>query len=143
MLGCSGQEGRQTGCCFILSLIFFFLTQHSTKDSLEHSRHLWLHFSLSPFFIHLFISRLHFLSSRFQPYNQKEPPVVRVVEGPLFCEVVAHYQHFQQTIRINNVPGNKRAIISVLKMASAKGCSCLVKGARWYNTKKGPICLTK
>uniref|UniRef100_A0A8P4GEI7 Alpha-mannosidase n=1 Tax=Dicentrarchus labrax TaxID=13489 RepID=A0A8P4GEI7_DICLA len=35
-----------------------------------------------------------FLSSCFQPYNQKEPPVVRVVEGPLFSEVVAHYQHF-------------------------------------------------
>uniref|UniRef100_A0A668AMF6 Alpha-mannosidase n=1 Tax=Myripristis murdjan TaxID=586833 RepID=A0A668AMF6_9TELE len=27
-----------------------------------------------------------------KPYNQKEPPVVRVVEGPLFSEVVAHYQ---------------------------------------------------
>uniref|UniRef100_A0A8C3B2X2 Alpha-mannosidase n=1 Tax=Cyclopterus lumpus TaxID=8103 RepID=A0A8C3B2X2_CYCLU len=40
-----------------------------------------------------------------KPYNQKEPPVVRVVEGPLFSEVVAHYQHFQQTIRIHNVPG--------------------------------------
>uniref|UniRef100_A0A8C3B5H9 Alpha-mannosidase n=1 Tax=Cyclopterus lumpus TaxID=8103 RepID=A0A8C3B5H9_CYCLU len=26
-----------------------------------------------------------------KPYNQKEPPVVRVVEGPLFSEVVAHY----------------------------------------------------
>ncbi|XP_051807861.1 alpha-mannosidase 2x isoform X2 [Acanthochromis polyacanthus] len=40
-----------------------------------------------------------------KPYNQKEPPVVRVVEGPLFSEVVAHYQHFQQTFRIHNVPG--------------------------------------
>ncbi|XP_068168984.1 alpha-mannosidase 2x isoform X2 [Antennarius striatus] len=40
-----------------------------------------------------------------KPYNQKEPAVVRVVEGPLFSEVVAHYQHFQQTIRIHNVPG--------------------------------------
>uniref|UniRef100_A0A665V718 mannosyl-oligosaccharide 1,3-1,6-alpha-mannosidase n=1 Tax=Echeneis naucrates TaxID=173247 RepID=A0A665V718_ECHNA len=40
-----------------------------------------------------------------KPYNQKEPPVVRVVEGPLFSEVVAHYQHFQQAIRIHNVPG--------------------------------------
>lgn len=44
----------------------------------------------------------------FQPYNQKEPPAVRVVEGPLFSEVVAQYQHFQQTVRIHNVPGNKR-----------------------------------
>uniref|UniRef100_A0A672GGN5 mannosyl-oligosaccharide 1,3-1,6-alpha-mannosidase n=1 Tax=Salarias fasciatus TaxID=181472 RepID=A0A672GGN5_SALFA len=40
-----------------------------------------------------------------KPYSQKEPPVVRVVEGPLFSEVVAHYQHFQQTVRIHNVPG--------------------------------------
>uniref|UniRef100_A0A8C5E6F4 mannosyl-oligosaccharide 1,3-1,6-alpha-mannosidase n=1 Tax=Gouania willdenowi TaxID=441366 RepID=A0A8C5E6F4_GOUWI len=38
-------------------------------------------------------------------YSQKEPPVVRVVEGPLFSEVVTHYQHFQQSVRINNVPG--------------------------------------
>ncbi|CAB1440984.1 unnamed protein product [Pleuronectes platessa] len=40
-----------------------------------------------------------------KPYHQKESPVVRVVEGPLFSEVVAHYQHFQQTVRIHNVPG--------------------------------------
>uniref|UniRef100_A0A8C6SW36 Alpha-mannosidase n=1 Tax=Neogobius melanostomus TaxID=47308 RepID=A0A8C6SW36_9GOBI len=40
-----------------------------------------------------------------KPYSQKESPVVRVVEGPLFSEVVAHYQHFEQTIRIHNVPG--------------------------------------
>ncbi|KAF7702200.1 alpha-mannosidase 2x [Silurus meridionalis] len=39
------------------------------------------------------------------PYIQKEPPTVRVVEGPLFSEVVTYYQHFQQTIRIHNVPG--------------------------------------
>ncbi|XP_061891652.1 alpha-mannosidase 2x isoform X3 [Entelurus aequoreus] len=39
------------------------------------------------------------------PYEHKEPPVVRVVEGPLFSEVVAYYQHFQQTVRIHNVPG--------------------------------------
>lgn len=31
--------------------------------------------------------------------------MVRVVEGPLFSEVVAYYQHFQQAIRIYNVPG--------------------------------------
>ncbi|XP_030621729.1 alpha-mannosidase 2x isoform X1 [Chanos chanos] len=40
-----------------------------------------------------------------KPYTQRELPIVRVVEGPLFAEVVAHYQHFQQTIRIHNVPG--------------------------------------
>lgn len=41
-----------------------------------------------------------------QPYVPKEPPTVRVVEGPLFSEVVAYYQHFQQMVRIHNVPGN-------------------------------------
>ena len=30
---------------------------------------------------------------------------MRVVEGPLFAEVVTYYQHFQQTVRIHNVPG--------------------------------------
>uniref|UniRef100_A0AAY4BFA8 Alpha-mannosidase n=1 Tax=Denticeps clupeoides TaxID=299321 RepID=A0AAY4BFA8_9TELE len=40
-----------------------------------------------------------------KPYRQKDQPVVRVVEGPLFSEVVAHYQHFEQTVRIHNVPG--------------------------------------
>ncbi|XP_076847851.1 alpha-mannosidase 2x isoform X1 [Brachyhypopomus gauderio] len=40
-----------------------------------------------------------------KPYVQKDQPVVRVVEGPLFAEVIAHYQHFQQTVRIHNVPG--------------------------------------
>lgn len=48
-----------------------------------------------------------FLSVSLKPYNQKEPPVVRVVEGPLFSEVVAYYQHFQQAIRIYNVPGKQ------------------------------------
>lgn len=46
-----------------------------------------------------------FVSVFLKPYNQKEPPVVRVVEGPLFSEAVAYYQHFQQAIRIYNVPG--------------------------------------
>ncbi|XP_051548629.1 alpha-mannosidase 2x-like isoform X2 [Myxocyprinus asiaticus] len=40
-----------------------------------------------------------------KPYSQREAPVVRVVEGPIFAEVVTHYQHFQQTVRIHNVPG--------------------------------------
>uniref|UniRef100_A0A671PT83 Alpha-mannosidase n=1 Tax=Sinocyclocheilus anshuiensis TaxID=1608454 RepID=A0A671PT83_9TELE len=40
-----------------------------------------------------------------KPYSQREAPIVRVVEGPLFAEVVAHYQHFQQTVRVHNVPG--------------------------------------
>lgn len=31
--------------------------------------------------------------------------MVRVVEGPLFSEVVAHYQHFQQSVTVHNVPG--------------------------------------
>lgn len=40
-----------------------------------------------------------------KPYIQKDPPIVRVVEGPLFSEVVTYYQHVQQTVRIHNIPG--------------------------------------
>lgn len=62
---------------------------------------------LSPklFFFFLIFKETLFLSVSLKPYIQKEPPVVRVVEGPLFSEVVAYYQHFQQAIRIYNVPG--------------------------------------
>ena len=45
------------------------------------------------------------LSPLSKPYTQREAPVVRVVEGPLFSEVVTHFQHFQQTVCIHNVPG--------------------------------------
>ncbi|KAF1387016.1 hypothetical protein PFLUV_G00100890 [Perca fluviatilis] len=55
-----------------------------------------------------------------KPYNQKEPPVVRVVEGPLFSEVVAHYQHFQQTIRIHNVPGVDGLSIDISTMVDIR-----------------------
>eukprot|EP00064_Thunnus_orientalis_P001219 superscaffoldBa00000081_g1221 len=55
-----------------------------------------------------------------KPYNQKEPPVVRVVEGPLFSEVVAHYQHFQQTIRINNVPGVDGLSVDITTMVDIR-----------------------
>lgn len=40
-----------------------------------------------------------------QSYSQREAPIVRVLEGPLFSEVVSYHQHFQQTVRIHNVPG--------------------------------------
>lgn len=55
-----------------------------------------------------------------KPYNQKEPPVVRVTEGPLFSEVVAHYQHFQQTIRIHNVPGVDGFSVDVTTMVDIR-----------------------
>uniref|UniRef100_A0A7N6AZR7 Alpha-mannosidase n=1 Tax=Anabas testudineus TaxID=64144 RepID=A0A7N6AZR7_ANATE len=55
-----------------------------------------------------------------KPYNQKEPPVVRVVEGPLFSEVVAHYQHFQQSIRIHNVPGVDGLSIDIITMVDIR-----------------------
>lgn len=61
---------------------------------------------LTVFILKLFIYSNFILSVSLKLYNQKEPPVVRVVEGPLFSEVVAYYQHFQQSIRIYNVPGN-------------------------------------
>lgn len=40
-----------------------------------------------------------------QPYAPKDPPVVRVTEGPLFSEVTSYYQHVQTVVRLYNVPG--------------------------------------
>uniref|UniRef100_A0A674DSV5 mannosyl-oligosaccharide 1,3-1,6-alpha-mannosidase n=1 Tax=Salmo trutta TaxID=8032 RepID=A0A674DSV5_SALTR len=55
-----------------------------------------------------------------KPYSQKEPPVVRVVEGPLFSEVVSLYQHFQQTICIHNVPGVDGLSLDVTTMVDIR-----------------------
>ncbi|NXW07865.1 MA2A2 mannosidase, partial [Fregetta grallaria] len=40
-----------------------------------------------------------------KPYTPKDPPVVRVTEGPLFSEVASYYQHVQTIVRLYNVPG--------------------------------------
>ncbi|KAK2524447.1 Man2a2 [Columba guinea] len=40
-----------------------------------------------------------------KPYIPKDPPVVRVTEGPLFSEVASYYQHVQIMVRLYNVPG--------------------------------------
>uniref|UniRef100_A0A8C3NBY2 Alpha-mannosidase n=1 Tax=Geospiza parvula TaxID=87175 RepID=A0A8C3NBY2_GEOPR len=40
-----------------------------------------------------------------KPYAPKDPPVVRVMEGPLFSEVASYYQHVQTVVRLYNVPG--------------------------------------
>ncbi|KFO96646.1 Alpha-mannosidase 2x, partial [Calypte anna] len=40
-----------------------------------------------------------------KPYAPKDPPVVRVMEGPLFSEVTTYYQHVQTVVRLYNVPG--------------------------------------
>ncbi|XP_065497708.1 alpha-mannosidase 2x isoform X2 [Caloenas nicobarica] len=40
-----------------------------------------------------------------KPYAPKDPPVVRVTEGPLFSEVTSYYQHVQIMVRLYNVPG--------------------------------------
>lgn len=40
-----------------------------------------------------------------KPYVPKEPPVVRVTEGPFFSEVVAYYEHVHQVVRLYNLPG--------------------------------------
>uniref|UniRef100_A0A8D0KRJ9 Alpha-mannosidase n=1 Tax=Strix occidentalis caurina TaxID=311401 RepID=A0A8D0KRJ9_STROC len=40
-----------------------------------------------------------------KPYAPKDPPVVRVTEGPLFSEVTSYYQHVQTVVRLYNVPG--------------------------------------
>ncbi|XP_074862542.1 alpha-mannosidase 2x isoform X4 [Carettochelys insculpta] len=38
-------------------------------------------------------------------YAPKEPPVVRVTEGPFFSEVASYFPHVQQVVRLYNVPG--------------------------------------
>ncbi|KAK5609011.1 Alpha-mannosidase 2x [Crenichthys baileyi] len=55
-----------------------------------------------------------------KPYNQKELPAVRVVEGPLFSEVVAQYQHFEQTVRIHNVPGVDGLSVDITTMVDIR-----------------------
>lgn len=40
-----------------------------------------------------------------QPYVPKDPPVLRVTEGPFFSEVVAYYEHIHQVVRLYNLPG--------------------------------------
>nr|XP_033776393.1 alpha-mannosidase 2x isoform X1 [Geotrypetes seraphini]XP_033776394.1 alpha-mannosidase 2x isoform X1 [Geotrypetes seraphini] len=40
-------------------------------------------------------------------YASKDPPVVRVTEGPFFSEVACYYQHVQQVMRLYNVPGTE------------------------------------
>ncbi|KAG8575395.1 hypothetical protein GDO81_009541 [Engystomops pustulosus] len=38
-------------------------------------------------------------------YTPKDPPVVRIIDGPFFSEVTCHFQHVQQTMRVYNLPG--------------------------------------
>ncbi|XP_063170157.1 alpha-mannosidase 2x isoform X2 [Candoia aspera] len=40
-----------------------------------------------------------------KPYIPKDPPVVRVTEGPFFSEAAIYYQHVQEVVRLYNVPG--------------------------------------
>ncbi|XP_053220278.1 alpha-mannosidase 2x isoform X1 [Podarcis raffonei] len=40
-----------------------------------------------------------------KPYVPKDPPVVRVTEGPFFSEVAVYYQHIQEVVRLYNVAG--------------------------------------
>ncbi|KAF0876221.1 MA2A2 mannosidase, partial [Crocuta crocuta] len=40
-----------------------------------------------------------------QPYVPRDPPVLRVTEGPFFSEVVAYYEHVRQAVRLYNLPG--------------------------------------
>ncbi|XP_072806897.1 alpha-mannosidase 2x isoform X5 [Vicugna pacos] len=40
-----------------------------------------------------------------KPYVPKDPPVLRVTEGPFFSEVVAYYEHVHQVVRLYNLPG--------------------------------------
>ncbi|KAF7466985.1 Hypothetical predicted protein [Marmota monax] len=40
-----------------------------------------------------------------KPYSPKDPPVLRVTEGPFYSEVVAYYEHVHQVVRLYNLPG--------------------------------------
>uniref|UniRef100_A0ACB8E5F9 Alpha-mannosidase 2x n=1 Tax=Sphaerodactylus townsendi TaxID=933632 RepID=A0ACB8E5F9_9SAUR len=40
-----------------------------------------------------------------KPYVPKDPPVIRVTEGPFFSEVAVYYQNIQEVVRLYNVPG--------------------------------------
>ncbi|NXU52428.1 MA2A2 mannosidase, partial [Turnix velox] len=40
-----------------------------------------------------------------KPYTPRDPPLVRVTEGPLYSEVATYYQHVQMVVRLYNVPG--------------------------------------
>lgn len=40
-----------------------------------------------------------------QPYTSSEPPILRILRGPLFSEVVCIYQHFTHSVRLSNVYG--------------------------------------
>ncbi|XP_058012602.1 alpha-mannosidase 2x isoform X4 [Ahaetulla prasina] len=40
-----------------------------------------------------------------KPYTPKDPPVVRVTEGPFFSEAAIYYQHIQEVVRLYNLPG--------------------------------------
>uniref|UniRef100_A0A8D2LFR7 Alpha-mannosidase n=1 Tax=Varanus komodoensis TaxID=61221 RepID=A0A8D2LFR7_VARKO len=38
-------------------------------------------------------------------YAPRDPPMVRVTEGPFFSEVAVYHQHVQEVVRLYNVPG--------------------------------------
>ncbi|KAE8618087.1 hypothetical protein XENTR_v10009274 [Xenopus tropicalis] len=42
-----------------------------------------------------------------KPYTPKDPPVVKVTEGPFYSEVTCQYQHVQQVMRLYNLPGTE------------------------------------
>ncbi|XP_070631244.1 alpha-mannosidase 2x isoform X3 [Bos indicus] len=41
-----------------------------------------------------------------KPYVPRDPPVLRVTEGPFFSEVVACYEHVHQVVRLYNLPAS-------------------------------------
>uniref|UniRef100_UPI00398F8D44 alpha-mannosidase 2x isoform X4 n=1 Tax=Pristiophorus japonicus TaxID=55135 RepID=UPI00398F8D44 len=40
-----------------------------------------------------------------KPYVSNQAAITRITEGPLFSEVISFYQHFQQIVRLYNLPG--------------------------------------
>ncbi|XP_040270048.1 alpha-mannosidase 2x isoform X2 [Bufo bufo] len=53
-------------------------------------------------------------------YTPKDPPVVRIIEGPFFSEVTCLFQHVQQTIRVYNLPGTDGLSVDISSLVDIR-----------------------
>lgn len=61
-----------------------------------------------------------------QPYVPRDPPVLRVTEGPFFSEVVACYEHVHQVVRLYNLPGEPHRRGAWGGRCGSTGCDALL-----------------
>nr|XP_030734451.1 alpha-mannosidase 2x isoform X6 [Globicephala melas] len=57
-----------------------------------------------------------------KPYVPKDPPVLRITEGPFFSEVVAYYEHVHQVVRLYNLPGVEGLSLDVSSLVDIRDC---------------------